>query len=76
MRPRISAVTWCCAGSGGATLTPLTATPITDLRYRDDTVKSGVRYVYAIVAVDKAGNRSEESNRAEETAHSGQVRHQ
>jgi hypothetical protein len=27
-----------------------------------------VRYVYAVIAVDGAGNRSEESNRVEETA--------
>jgi hypothetical protein len=54
--------------SGSDTLTPLTATPITDLRYRDEAVKSGVRYTYAIVAVDRAGNRSDESNRVEETA--------
>jgi hypothetical protein len=54
--------------AGSATLTPLTTTPTTALRYRDETVKSGVRYVYAVVAVDKSGNRSDESNRAEETA--------
>ena len=38
------------------------------LRYRDDAVKSGVRYVYTVVAIDKSGNRSSESNRVEETA--------
>jgi hypothetical protein len=56
------------AEAGGDTLTTLIDAPTTALRYRDEAVKSGTRYVYAIVAVDKAGNRSEESNRAEETA--------
>ena len=54
--------------AGNATLTPLTPAPIAPTTYRDDTVRPGVRYLYAIVAVDKAGNRSEESNRVEETA--------
>jgi hypothetical protein len=54
--------------AGNATLTPLTTDPAPALRYRDETVKSGVRYVYVVVAVDKSGNRSAESNRAEETA--------
>jgi hypothetical protein len=52
----------------GATLTPLMTTPVTTLSYRDDSVQAGVRYVYAVVAVDGAGNRSGESNRVEETA--------
>ena len=34
----------------------------------DDTVRPASRYTYAVVAVDKAGNRSAESNRVEETA--------
>jgi hypothetical protein len=51
-----------------ATLTPLTTEPVTTTTHRDDTVKPGTRYVYAVVAVDKAGNRSVESNRFEETA--------
>jgi hypothetical protein len=54
--------------AGSDTLTPLNNEPTTDLRYRDEAVKSGVRYVYAVVAVDKAGNRSKESERVEETA--------
>lgn len=53
---------------GSATLTPVTGAPVTTLSYRDDTVQSGVRYIYAVVAVDRAGNRSDESNRVEETA--------
>jgi predicted small lipoprotein YifL len=53
---------------GGATLTPLTPEPMAVTTYRDDTARPGVRYTYAVVAVDKAGNRSPESNRVEETA--------
>jgi len=54
----------------GDTLQPLTAAPITGTSYEDKTVTPGVRYVYAIVAVDKASppNRSGESTRVEETA--------
>lgn len=54
--------------AASATLTPLNTSPTTDLRYRDESVTSGVRYVYAVVAVDKSGNRSQESDRVEETA--------
>lgn len=56
------------AEAGGATLTPLMEQPITGTTYRDDAVTPGVRYVYAVVAIDRAGNRSAESNRQEETA--------
>ena len=52
----------------GATLTPLMTKPVTTLSYRDESVRAGVRYIYAVVAVDAAGNRSQESNRVEETA--------
>ncbi len=54
----------------GDTLQPLTAAPITGTSYEDKTATPGVRYVYAIVAVDKASppNRSGESTRVEETA--------
>jgi predicted small lipoprotein YifL len=54
----------------GDTLQPLTPTPITATSFEDKTGKPGVRYAYAIVAVDKATppNRSSESNRIEETA--------
>jgi hypothetical protein len=54
--------------AGSATLTPLFEQPQTTSSYRDDTVTAGTRYVYAVVAVDRAGNRSAESNRIEETA--------
>ena len=51
-------------------LAPLTARPIKESTYRDTKVKSGVRYVYAVVTVDKATpeNVSPQSNRVEETA--------
>ena len=54
----------------GDTLQPLTPAPITTTSYEDKTVKAGVRYVYAIVAVDKTSppNRSAPSARIEETA--------
>lgn len=54
----------------GDTLQPLIPAPITATSYEDKTVQAGVRYVYAIVAVDKASppNRSAPSARVEETA--------
>jgi fibronectin type 3 domain-containing protein len=50
-----------------ATLTPLTPEPIPKTAHTDTTAAPGVLYTYAVVAVDKAGNRSPESNRVEET---------
>jgi hypothetical protein len=52
----------------GDTLQPLNNEPTRETRYRDATVTAGVRYIYAIVAVDRAGNRSAASARVEETA--------
>jgi predicted small lipoprotein YifL len=54
----------------GDTLAPLTTQPIADANYRDTTVKPGVRYVYAVVAVDNATprNSSAPSPREEATA--------
>ena len=54
----------------GDTLQPLTPSPIRDTTYRDTTVKPGVRYVYAVVAADRATppNLSAQSTRVEETA--------
>jgi len=52
----------------GDTLQPITKEPVTAPSYRDDSVRAGTRYVYAVVAVDRAGNNSPQSNRAEETA--------
>ena len=51
-------------------LKAITAAPIRETSYRDATVKPGVRYVYAIVAVDSATppNMSAQSARVEETA--------
>ncbi|MEP6915306.1 MAG: hypothetical protein ABJC89_06645 [Acidobacteriota bacterium] len=56
-------------GAGG-TLQPLTPAPIAGINFEDKTVRAGVRYAYAIVAVDKATppNRSAPSSRVEETA--------
>ncbi len=51
-------------------LTPITKEPVKETTYRDNTARPGVRYVYAVVAVDKATPRnvSDESNRIEESA--------
>jgi hypothetical protein len=56
------------AEAPGDTLQPLNSVPTRETRYRDATVTPGTRYVYAIVAVDRAGNRSAQSPRFEETA--------
>jgi hypothetical protein len=52
----------------GDTLRPITTEPVVAATYRDETARPGTRYVYAIAAVDRAGNTSEPSNRAEEIA--------
>jgi hypothetical protein len=54
----------------GDKLQSLISDPIRETNYSDKTVKPGVRYVYAAVAVDKASppNRSGESPRHEVTA--------
>jgi len=52
----------------GDTLQPITQEPVIGPSYRDESVRPGTRYVYAVVAVDRAGNNSPQSNRAEETA--------
>ena len=51
-------------------LTAITPAPIRETSYRDGTVKPGMRYIYAIVAVDTAtpSNTSAQSDRVEETA--------
>lgn len=56
------------AEAPGGTLQPLTRERIHDTTYNDAGVKPGVRYIYAVVAVDKAGNVSAQSDRVEETA--------
>ena len=55
------------ATAPGDDLQPLTPQPIPDPSFKD-TVPAGVRYVYAVKAVDKAGNVGPLSNRVEETA--------
>jgi hypothetical protein len=50
----------------GAPATPLMTQPIADATYADATVKAGSRYTYTVVAVDKAGNRSQPSNAVDE----------
>ncbi len=54
----------------GATLRPITPAPIAETVYRDTGVRAGVRYIYAVVAVDRATppNYSAQSARVEETA--------
>lgn len=52
----------------GATLQPLVRDPIRETRYADRATQPNVRYVYVVVAVDKTGNRSAQSNRVEEAA--------
>jgi len=57
--------------AGDATLTPVTDTVVTEARFTDRTVKPGVRYVYAVQAIDSRlprPNVSGESARQEETA--------
>lgn len=58
------------AEAPGETLRPLTPEPILETSYRDTAATPGVRYVYAIVAVDNATprNTSAESVRVEVTA--------
>jgi fibronectin type 3 domain-containing protein len=54
----------------GDTLQAITPEPVSATTYRDESVRPGTRYVYAVVAVDRAvpQNVSAQSNRAEETA--------
>jgi len=50
-------------------LQPLMTEPVTGTSFNDQTAKAGVRYFYAVAAVDKAtpANRSKNSNVVEET---------
>jgi hypothetical protein len=54
----------------GDTLRAITTEPVQNPAYRDTTARPGVRYVYVVVAVDRATpqNVSAQSNRYEETA--------
>jgi hypothetical protein len=49
------------------TLEPITSSPIVEPSFRDN-VQAGIAYVYAVRAVDKAGNVSEPSARVVDTA--------
>ena len=56
---------------GSETLTRITDEVVKETRYTDQSVKSGVRYVYAVTAVDNQSpqpNVSEQSERVEVTA--------
>ena len=44
-------------------LQPLMREPLTQATYRDTTVTSGATYIYAVIALDKVGNPSEQSQR-------------
>jgi hypothetical protein len=50
----------------GDTLVPITSQPIRDASYRDTEVKAGVRYVYAVVAVDSATPRNSSAQARQE----------
>jgi hypothetical protein len=54
--------------AAGGTLRPLTPAPIQETTFRDTSVTPGVRYVYAVTAVDGAGNTSAESAHVEGVA--------
>jgi fibronectin type 3 domain-containing protein len=57
------------ADAPDARLQQLTTTPVTGTRFRDASVKQGVKYFYAVVAIDNRvpnPNVSAESNRVEE----------
>jgi hypothetical protein len=54
-------------GTGGGPLQRITTEPVTNASFFDG-VQQGLKYVYAIQAVDQAGNASPLSERVEETA--------
>jgi hypothetical protein len=54
-------------GASEGELQPMMQSPITATTFKDD-LAPGTRHVYAVRAVDKAGNLSAPSNRVEETA--------
>lgn len=55
-------------GPVGGALTQVTSAPVRETTWRDTAAQPGVRYAYAVVAVDAAGNVSTESNRVEDEA--------
>ena len=54
-------------GRGSEALAPVTPEPIRETTFRD-VVGAGVRYAYAVRAVDRAGNISEPSAQVDEAA--------
>jgi hypothetical protein len=54
-------------GGSESDLQPITASPISATQFKDD-LAPGTRHVYAVRAVDKAGNASVLSNLVEDTA--------
>jgi hypothetical protein len=54
-------------GGGESDLQPITGSPITATQFKDD-LAPGTHHVYAVRAVDKAGNASAISNLVEDTA--------
>lgn len=50
----------------GEKLAPLTKAIITEPSYADASARRGRAYVYEVIAIDKAGNRSDPSNRVED----------
>jgi fibronectin type 3 domain-containing protein len=48
---------------GGDDFTPLFREPAAATSYRDERVQPGATYAYAVIALDKAGNPSAQSNR-------------
>ena len=54
-------------GASAQTLAPMFDDPIPETTFRD-AVASGIRFTYAVLAVDRAGNRSAPSKPVEETA--------
>ena len=55
-------------GASADVLEPITAELIHVTQFRDEHLEPGVRFTYAIKAVDKAGNTSSPSNKVEEAA--------
>ncbi len=47
----------------GETFRPLMQQPASDTTYKDADVAVGMTYLYAVIAIDKSGNPSEQSNR-------------
>ncbi len=55
-------------GPSADALAPMVTSPIQLTQFRDENLQPGVRYVYVVKAVDKAGNTSAASNAVEEAA--------